>query len=587
MGILSDLKDELTALASAKLPWDKYHRNIAAWVLPQTESFTNLVNTGSGESVMAVTGTPVAAERSKHIYDMTSLWAIDRLTAGLVSLKTPESDYWQDLTIESDFGYEPTHEEVEALERVRDYLFRIRGNPMSGFWGSHKMAVKSMCAFGDGWQFVNEQMGGRTPFTYEFMPIPELYPAVGHDGRPNRMGRVFNWTAHQIATKWPDTCGKKVLDLANDPAKKHNRLRVLHMTRPRSDEFRGRMGVRGAQFASWYCLPDEDHLIGEGGYWEFPFIRYAWSDYGQKAYCEGPVALCIAEILSLQEMAKNELIATQQALRPALATHGKNFVRINFNPGAANPGLINGDGRPLFAPLTAGAARPDFAQAVMESRRNAVREMLYLNLWQILVEEQRSPQETATKSMIRAQEKGEMLGPVGISLNNGLSQLNEREIGILDRKNAFLPGSPLALPESILGANVAPQFTSPLDRLRRSGQVVGVQKVLEFLPVLEGVSPGISSRIDGDEIIELVQDVMGAPARILKGREVSKAASEANAQQNALSQTVTAAAAGGDAMKALGEGGVAAAQGAEAAQQSPALQQLMSRVAGGARRSAA
>lgn len=582
MTAVKDLKDEWTELANGAEPWRRYQRNIAAWVLPQTETFDNLVNMGSGSAgVMAVTGTPVAAERSKHIYDMTSLWAIDRLTAGMVSLKTPESDFWHDLNIDDDFGVEQSYEEKVALEKVRNYMFKMRGNPKSGFWPAHKAAVKSMCAFGDGWLYVKEMMGARVPWAYEFMSLPELYPAVGPDGQPNRMYRVFNWTAHQIATEFGDKAGAKITAMANDNKKRHERVRVMHAVRPRSDEMRNNPGLRGAKFASWYCLPDDNVMIGEGGFWEFPFTRYAWSNTGQKAYCEGPVAICLAEIQSLQEMAKNELIASQMLLRPPLATAGKNFTRLNFNAGATNPGLINGDGNPLFAPLNAGV-RPDFAQAIMESRRNSLREMLYLNLWQILVQSQGSEQETATRSMLRAQEKGEMLGPVGISMNEGLSHNVEREVGILNRKGAFRGESPLALPDSVDDTdNISPKYTSPLDRLRRMGQVNGVRQMLEFLPALEAVKPGASARVDADEILELVQDVMGAPAKTLKAREVSDAAAAQNQQMQGIAGTVEAAQGAGEAMRSIGEGGAALAQGAEATAAAPALQQLLSQVQGG------
>lgn len=573
MTIVNDCMDEQTQLANAKAPWERYHRNVAAWVLPQTEHFDTLVNTGGGAAgVMAVTGQPVAAERSKHIYDMTSLWAIDRLTAGLVSLKTPESDSWHDLNIDDDFGYVPNFEEKVALENVRDYLFRMRGNPKTGFWSAHKATVKSMCAFGDGWMHIKEKQGSRVPFIYEHMPLPELFPAVGPDGQPNRMYRVFSWTAAQIAAEWPETCGEKVKSMANDPKRRHERLQVMHCVRPRSDGMRG-FGIKGAEFASYYILPGEKHLIGEGGYWEFPFTRYAWSNIGQRAFCEGPVALAIAEIQSLQAMSRDELIASQMLLRPPIATAGKNFTRLNFNAGAVNPGLINGDGNPLFAPLNAGV-RPDFAQSIIESRRNNVREMLYLNLWQILVSEQNSPQETATRSMLRAQEKGEMLGPVGISLNEGLSHNVDREIGIIARKGAFRPGSRLELPESLQGAGVSPVFTSPLDRLRRMGQITGVQQVLGMLPALEPLQPGISARIDADEILEMVQDVSGAPAKMLRDRKASADAGAANAQQAQAATALGAAQAAGDAAQSLGAGAQQAAAGAEAAQ-SPGIQQLL------------
>jgi hypothetical protein len=574
MTVVKDLIDEQSELATAKSPWDRYHRNVAAWVLPQTEQFDTLLNTGSGSgAVMAVTATN-ASDRSKHIYDMTSLWAIDRLTAGLISLKTPESDYWHDLNIDNDFGYQPSFDEATALERVRDYLFRVRGNPKSGFWSAHKAAVKSMSGFGDGWLYIKEQNGSRIPFTYEFMQIPELFPAVDSQGRPNRMYRVFNWTAAQIYAEFADKAGDKVREMANDPKRRHQRIRIMHGVRPRSDEKRNVLGLRGAQFASYYLLPDDNHLIGEGGYWEFPFTRYAWSNHGQRAFCEGPVALCIAEIQTLQEMAKNELIASQMLTRPPLATAGKNFTRLNFNPGATNPGLINGAGQQLFAPLNAGV-RPDFAKEIIESRRNQVREMLYLNLWQILVADQGSDQETATRSMLRAQEKGEMLGPVGISLNEGLSANVDREINILTRKGAFRGDSPLAMPESLDGAEVSPEFTSPLDRLRRMGQVNGVRQLLEFMPALVQVQPEAAARIDSDEIMELVQDVAGAPARVLKPRKVAEEAKKVVDQQAQAATAIAGAQGTGDALRAVGEGAAAAATGAETVAQSPALRRIM------------
>lgn len=579
MTIVKDLIDEWTELSNGRQRWETYWRNVAAWVLPQTEQFDRIVGLGASPSIQAVMGTPAASERSKNIYDMTSIWAIDRLTAGMVSLKTPESDYWHDLSVDNEFGYEPSHDEDVSLEKLRDYLFRVRANPKSGFWPNHKASVKSMCAFGDGWHFIEEQQGGRIPFLYQHIPLFECYPSVGPDGRPNRMFRIFSWSALQIYQKWGDKSGAKIKSMIADPKRMHERVRVMHAVRPRGDEYRGRMGLKGAKYASWYCLPDEEHVIGEGGYWEFPFTRYAWSNIGQKPYSEGPVAYAIAEIMSLNEMAKNELIAVQTMLRPAYGTFGKNFTRLNFNPGASNPGLINGDGNPLFAPLNSGV-RPDFAQAVIESRRNNVREALYLNLWQILVQDNKAGPETATEAMLRAQEKGEMLGPVGISLNEGLSQNIDREINILNRKGAFAQGSPLAMPESIADQEVAPEFTSPLDRLRQVGQLVGAQRMVEFaaLMVQAGADPALLARIDGDELLELAQRVLGAPSASLKDRKASDAAREQAANLQNAQTTIGGAQGAGDALRAVGEGAQAAAGGAEALKGSPAIQQLMQKM---------
>lgn len=567
------LVDEFREIANGRMVWERYWRSIASYVLPQTEGFDQVLANSADTAVTSVVGTPVAAEKSKNLYDMTSLWGIERLTAGLLSLKTPESAYWHDNTVDSDFRHETSEEEKLALEKLRDYQFSVRSNPKSGFWSHHKAALKSMCAFGDGWMFVEETHGQRVPYTYTYMPLPEVYPALGPDGQPDRMFQLKRMSAIQIMTKWPDLKHKRVVDMANDVRSKHETMRVLHAVVPRSDPDRhGKMGAKAGKWASYYCLPDDDCMIGEGGFYEFPFVRYAWGNNGLRPYCEGPVALALGEIKSLQEMGKNELLAAQMLLRPPIGTMGKNHQRLNFNAGATNPGLINGDGRPLFAPLNAGV-RPDFSQQIMEYRRTSVREMLYLNLWQILTND---PDKTATEAMLIAQEKGEMFGPVGISVNEGLSMMVDREIGILARKGAFAPSSPLAMPESLGGRSVAPDFTSPLDRLRKMGSLVGAQRVVEIAGNLAAAGkPEALDRIDGDELMEHAIHVLGAPLKLLKPREQAKAEADQRAQMQNQIAAVETAKTGGEAMKGIGEGTQALAGGAEAAAASPNLQNLM------------
>jgi hypothetical protein len=574
--IVQDLLDEYNGIAQGMLHWHKYWRTVAAYVLPQTESFDQLMVGSPAAAISQVATMPVAAERSKAIYDMTSIWAIERLTAGLISLKTPETQNWHDLTPNDMFGEETSDDEKIALERVRNFLFAIRANPASGYWPAHKAAMRSMNAFGDGWMFIEEEFGSDVPWRYEFIPLPETYPACDNKGRPDTMYRPFGMTAIQIARKWGEKAGPKVIEMANDVNKRHNRLIVLHGVRPRSSDKVWRTpGARGGQFESHYILPEEKHHIGEGGYYEFPFIRYAWAQTGTKAQSEGPVAYALAEIRSLNEMSKNELIAQQALIRPPLGVYGRNFGRINFNPGAVNPNLMSAEGRPLFAPLTTGA-RPDFAQAIIEARRMNVREMLYLNLWQILVEQ---PEQTATEALIRAQEKGELLGPVGISLNTGLSQCVDREIGIMMRKGAFGPRSPLALPESLAGREVAPKFTSPLDRLRRTGEVVGMQRLAAFAGMLMETTqdPNVGKRLNTAEMLERARDILGAPVEALRPADEVEEEQQQQAQLQQLMMGIQGAQGAGDAMKSLGEGAAALtgqpAGGMGAAAQLPGIAQ--------------
>lgn len=578
MGIVQDLVQEWNGLADARLPWERYWREIARYVLPQTQQFDMLLTSRWDAAVTSVVSTPVAAKRSVDLYDMTSLWAIERLTAGMISLKTPEAQTWHDMSTDSYFGEDPTHEEKVALERLRNYLFKVRSNPNSGFWGSHRASVKSMCAFGDGWMFVEELPGrsARLPYRYRHMPLIELYPGVDEAGRNNRMFRVFRWSALQCAEFFKGKIPPKVMALAEDPSKKHHTVRVMHAVRPRDEgDRRGRLGVMAGPFESHYVFPEDEFHVGEGGFNEFPFVRYAWQNTGNRPFCEGPVAMALGELKSLQEMAKNELIAVQTAVRPAYGTFGKNFVKINQNPGAMNPNLVNGDGKPLFAPLNSGV-RPDFAQAVMESRRNSVRELLYLSLWQIIIQDKT---DTATEALIRAQEKGELLGPVGISLNEGLAAMVDREVMILGRKRAFDSDSPLAMPDSMADADVSPTFTSPLDRLRRVGDVIGMQRLVEFAMLLSGGDPqraqSIMARFDIDEMLDLAQEILGAPVTALRARDAANADRQQDSQMAQAMNALMALKGAGDAAQSVGAGLGATAEGTTMAQNAPALRDAM------------
>lgn len=576
--LATELLDEWKGLANIRQPWEAYWRAIARYVLPQTATYDMMLGAAGSGAIESVVSTPVAARRT-DLYDMTSLWAIERLTAGILSLKTPESQPWEDLGTDSLFGQAPTHEEKVGLERLRDYRFKVRANPRTGFWPAHKSAIRSMCAFGDGFLYVEETASrdARVPYRYQYLPITELYPGVDSAGVLDRMFRIFRWTAAQIVGKFGyDKCPESIKMAFNTKGDKHKTFRLMHAVRPRpEDEKKGKIGVMAGSYQSIYMLPDEELIIGESGFYEFPFVRYAWGNSGTSPFCEGPVAFAIGELRSLQEMARNELIAVQSALRPAYATYGKNFQRLNLNPGQSNPGLITAEGRQLFAPMNTGV-RPDFAQSIMEARRNSIRELLYLNLWQIIVQDKN---DTATEALIKAQEKGELLGPVGISLNEGLSMMTDREIAILGRKGAFEAGSPLELPDSMADRDVTPVFNSPLDRLRRMSELIGMQRLVEFAVVLSGNDPAraakMLARLDEDEMMERAQEILGAPAASLRSRE---ATNEDRDQQNGMEQGMMALQAlkqGGEAAQAVGQGAAAMGQGTDVAQQSSALPGLL------------
>jgi hypothetical protein len=573
-GQVQRLVDEFNTLSASRVAdgWDKYWRDCMKFALPQDVSYDRLLRGGSIGNVTGVLARPTASKASAELYDQTSLWAIERLTAGLITLKTPESTKWHGLDVDDPFGYEASDSEELWFDKLATYLFKVRSNPLSGFWPTHKAAVRSTVAMGDGFFFLAEQFGSTTPWRYEFVPLGECYLSVDANGQISRFFRHRRMTAEQIVRRWGKDASPKAMALYADPKKRQQTMDVIHAVIPRDDlARRNRPGVLGAKWAGAYITLEDKHLMSETGYWEMPYIRHSWGGQAGRAYSEGPLALALAEIKSLNEMAKNELVSSQQAVRPPLAVYGEQFTRINLNAGKVNAGLVSGDGKMLVQPIMT-HTRPDFAQAVLETRRSSVREMLYLNLWQILIDR---PDMTATEAMLRSQEKGELLGPVGISFNHSLATMVEREIAILARKGAFEPGQPLAAPDGLMDRELAPKFTAPLDRMRKMDEIVGAQRTVQGMLEVAAFDPAIMETLDVREYASLLRRGFGGPASMFIPQDQLDKTKAQGDQMAQLQQQLAMVQQGGAAAQAIGSGASAlqAAGGAAAPGPAAAIQQ--------------
>jgi hypothetical protein len=175
---------------------------------------------------------------------------------------------------------------------------------------------------------------------------------------------------------------------------------------------------------------------------------------------------------------------------------------------------------------------------VIQAKRENLRESLYINLFALMVQ---NPRMSATEALIRANEKGELLGPAGSRIQESLSRLIDRELGILQRFGLFDQDSVFKPPRSIQGRSIGPKFTSPLDRLRRSKEAEAVIRTLEIVSPIATFDQGVFDNLDGDETTRLVGEVMGMPRKALRRREEVAELRAQRAQQQAMEQQLAMA----------------------------------------------
>lgn len=533
--------DESNRLITERSEWDAIWSACARLVLPmQDREFKRGSNLNSRQAVEGWAAGPTSVDKLSERFDITAMIAADRLATGLLSLVTPDSEKWMGLGIRDMLGpVDPTDEEERWLERQRDYLFGTRYNPHTGWQLSNSAAMRGMVVFGSGPYFLEEAYGKNgqndVQVPYKFCPLPlsENYLTVDGQGQLDGDYRRFRLSARQAGDRFGSGLSAKVQGWAQDPKKWNQQVEFLHVVVYRQEKGANNDPMRRSLVESTYIEVETKHVCRRGGFNYWPIFNYVWNPVPYSPYGESPVMLVLAEIKGSNILAKNALLSAQQMTAPPVATTEDGSAgKPNLNPRAINYGMLDAQGRLKVQPIIT-AQNPSLVAEILNVSRDQIKEGLYTNLWQVLLQ---NPKMTATEALIRANEKGELLGPIGTKVQDALAKLTDAELTILEGKGAWRPGAALEPPQSMAGKDVRPAFNSPLDRLRRSGELLGIQRTIEMIVPLANLKPEVLDKIDEDAIVELSQEINGAPRKMLRTPEQVAAIREQRAQQNQMTQ---------------------------------------------------
>ena len=559
MGIADDIMRMQQQMAVERYYWEATWRDVVTLCMPYASHKYELNGMNIASSLTGTAQQPQAAQRSKEIFDATAAWSLDRLNAGMESLIAPRAQKWHAFSLDDPFSPDPTDLEEEWLDRLRDYHFTARYDAKSNFALATQKAIRGACGLGTGILYLEENIGRRgidpvkVPFFYRSIPVVETYLGIDAYDDVDKCIRVFELTARAAEgyfSQEGDSLPEKVKSaLTNKPDQPFT---FIHCVMPREEAGEHKDKRRHQPYASFWLEVESRHLIRSSGFFTFPYQVMWWDQTDGSPYGQSPVMAALSEIKMLQVMGKTVAQVSQQMIKPPMATmRGIYNQRLNLNAGAVNAGMLDEQGRLLAQPIIQ-AQNPTFAERLIEAKRLSVRESMYINLFQTMVD---NPQMTATEALLRANEKGELLGPAGAKIETGIAGAIDREVDIVQRKGAFEQGSPLEPPSSVGGKNVGVKFTGPLARMRRMAEMQGIERVLQMATVVGEYDRSTLMKIDGDETLELTREINGAPRKMFKRDELVAEQRQAMAQQQesqaALAMMQGAATAAKDATPAM------------------------------------
>ncbi|MER9267314.1 portal protein [Mesorhizobium sp. M0410] len=456
--------------------------------------------------------------RGSRVYANTINSAANRLAAGLESLIIPQSEKWHGLSTAA-INDDETDEEKEWAEALRDFLFSLRYSANSNFVPATQACLRNVVRYGPAYLYAEEGFGS-TLIRYASIPVVEGYLSRNRWGQVDIFHRRYERTARQAAQLLGyDRLPARIKVLVDDPAKCETKISLIQCIQPRDERkmysLSGSYQYLDTAFASYHVIEDEEAIVRESGFRSFPVSCFNWRRYEGDPYGISPTIEALTTVREENAVRRSGLRALQQITDPATASKARlDYVPV-LNPGENYPGLIDDAGRPLIAPIATGQ-NPTYAFNYADSRAEEIRDMMFVNLFQTLVQ---NPQMTATEALIRQEEKGALLGPSGSIIQAGFASNLDRELGILEDKGLYEEDSRFLPPASLAGKALRPTFTGPLDVLRRSAEARDTIQVVTTAMQMAQFDPGVMDNIDGDEALKIVQGAGRSPQRIFRRQD--------------------------------------------------------------------
>lgn len=481
-----------------------------------------------------VTTTTPGARRLPLIYNTEPILAAEQLAGALHGMMTSPSLRWCALRA-SDRALDQVPAVRAWFEAATDQMYDVFASAWAAFDMSLYEGYLEDVAFGSDVTYVADH--GRRGPRFQAIPIAECMFAENAEGRVDTLFRCYSMSAANVLRTWPDTCSEKVREVA---AKKPDTLvKIVHATCPAEP------GAGGKPFHGCYVEEESKTRLELGGYEEFPYVVARWSKRAGETYGTGPALNALPEVRKLNRLEELQLRGVAKTVDPPQAFPDDYFIGpLDLNPNGLNFYRADTPG-PDRGGAIAHGARPDQGRLEIERSITTVKRMFYIDWMNLPVQ----PNMTATEVLQRRDEMLRLLGPMESRLRTEkLDPLIARTFNIMWRNGMFPPP-----PAELAGAAWHVEYLGPLAMAQRAADAEAATRWLQSIALMAQLDPSVVDVVDSEEMGRFLADRQGAPARVVRAREVvaqlradraeRQQAAEQLAAANSMAQTAQAGAA--------------------------------------------
>ncbi|AYC20073.1 hypothetical protein DZA65_03198 [Dickeya dianthicola] len=527
------LNKQFAQLQNDRTSFESHWRDLSDFINPRGSRFL-------------VTDVNRNERRNTKIVDPTGGLAARTLSSGMMSgITSPARPWFKLATPDPDMmDYGPVKVWLETTQRRMNEVFN-----RSNLYQSLPLLYSSLGIYSTGAMAVLDD--DEDVIRTQMFPIGSYHLANSERGNVDTCFRKFSMTVRQLVQKFGISNVSSRVKSMFDNGTYEQWIEVMHAVYPNIDRNTGSLLSKDKPFKSVYyeCGGDNDKLLRESGFDEFPIMAPRWEVNGEDVYgssCPGMLALGQVKALQLEQKRKSQLI-DKATNPPMVGPSSLKSQRVSLLPGDITyiDQMTSQDG---FKP--AYLVQPNTAEllADIQDTRQIINSAFFVDLFMML-------QSINTRSMpVEAviemkEEKLLMLGPVLERLNDEcLNPLIDRAFGIMVRKNMLPPP-----PDVMQGMPLRIEYISVMAQAQKSIGLSSLSSTVGFIGQLAQVKPEALDKLDVDQAIDSFADMSGVSATVIIPQEQVEQIRQQRAQQQQQAQAMQMGMAAAQSAKTLSE----------------------------------
>lgn len=484
--------------------------------------------------------------RNSKTVDPTATLANRTLSSGMMSgITSPARPWFKLATPDPDMmDYGPVKLWLEAVQRRMNEVYN-----KSNLYQSLPLLYSSLGTYSTGAMAVLED--DEDVIRTMMFPIGSYYLANSARGSVDTCYRKFTMTVRQLVMEFGMSNVSTSVKGLWESGSYETWIEVIHAVYPNIDRDTGKLDSKNKRVKSVYFEVggDNDKLLRESGFDEFPIMAPRWEVNGEDVYgssCPGMIALGQVKALQLEQKRKSQLI-DKATNPPMIGPTSLRSQRVSLLPGDVTYlDVVTGQEglKPAYL------VNPNTADllADIQDTRQMINSAYFVDLFMML-------QNINTRSMpVEAviemkEEKLLMLGPVLERLNDEcLNPLIDRTFSIMARKNLLPPP-----PDVLQGMPLKIEYISVMAQAQKSIGLSSLSSTVGFIGQLAQVKPEALDKLDTDQAIDAFAEMSGVSPTVIVPQEQVNQIREERAQQQKQQQAMAMGMAAAQGAKTLSE----------------------------------